>query len=52
MTGPVLLLDIGNSRIKWALVQATEWLAEGDSPHDESGRLDHRCGAVAEDACV
>lgn len=40
MTGPVLLLDVGNSRIKWALVQPPgEWLAEGASKHDETGRL-------------
>jgi type III pantothenate kinase len=39
MSGPFLLLDIGNSRVKWALVQASEWLAEGFAAHDESARL-------------
>lgn len=39
MTGPVLLLDIGNSRIKWALVQDSEWLADGAAPHGETDRL-------------
>lgn len=40
MTGPLLLLDVGNSRIKWALVQQPEgWLAEGAAPHEETGRL-------------
>lgn len=34
-----MLLDIGNSRSKWALVQAGEWLAEGVSAHDEADRL-------------
>jgi type III pantothenate kinase len=39
MTAPVLLLDIGNSRIKWALVRGADWLAEGAAPHDETARL-------------
>ena len=39
MTDSILLLDVGNSRIKWALVQAAEWLAEGVSTHDEAARL-------------
>jgi type III pantothenate kinase len=39
MTGTVLLLDIGNSRVKWALVHPPEWIAEGVSPHDEAGKL-------------
>ncbi len=39
MTGAVLLLDVGNSRVKWALVQAEEWLAEGISTHNEADRL-------------
>lgn len=39
MTAPIMLLDIGNSRVKWALVQAGEWLAEGVSMLDEADRL-------------
>ena len=39
MTATVLLLDIGNSRVKWALAQASEWLAEGAATHDESEKL-------------
>jgi type III pantothenate kinase len=34
-----ILLDIGNSRVKWALVQSGEWLAEGISTHEESAKL-------------
>lgn len=41
MNNMVLLLDIGNSRIKWALVQAGEWLAEGVSTHDKLSDLLH-----------
>lgn len=39
MNDAVLLLDIGNSRIKWALSQAGEWLAEGISAHDKIDTL-------------
>lgn len=39
MSNTILLLDIGNSRVKWALVEGAEWLAEGASTHAESGRL-------------
>lgn len=39
MSGATLLLDVGNSRVKWALVQAAEWLAEGAAAHDQTGRL-------------
>ena len=39
MTGALLLLDVGNSRVKWALVQAGEWIAEGAAGHDERARL-------------
>jgi len=39
MTATVLLLDIGNSRVKWALVQPPEWFAEGVCPHDETATL-------------
>lgn len=39
MTGSVLLLDVGNSRVKWALVQAGEWIAEGAAGHDETAKL-------------
>lgn len=39
MNGTILLLDIGNSRVKWALANHAEWLAEGVSPHGESDSL-------------
>lgn len=39
MTSAVLLLDIGNSRAKWALAQGREWLAEGVAAHGEIDRL-------------
>ncbi len=40
MTGPILLLDVGNSRVKWALVrQPEEWVAEGTCMHDEADSL-------------
>lgn len=39
MSGTVLLLDIGNSRVKWALVSPPEWFAEGVSPHSEADTL-------------
>lgn len=40
MTGAVLLVDVGNSRVKWALVQQPgEWLAEGACPHGEIDSL-------------
>jgi type III pantothenate kinase len=39
MTATVLLLDIGNSRVKWALVQPPEWFADGACPHDETDTL-------------
>ncbi len=41
MTRATLLLDIGNSRVKWALVQGTEWLADGASSHEEHEKLLH-----------
>ncbi len=39
MSNATLLLDVGNSRIKWALTQAGEWLAEGASSHDATKSL-------------
>jgi type III pantothenate kinase len=39
MTNTLLLLDIGNSRMKWALVQSSEWLAEGSARNDDAGKL-------------
>ncbi|MEW6131860.1 MAG: type III pantothenate kinase [Pseudomonadota bacterium] len=39
MSNTVLLLDIGNSRVKWALAEGAQWLAEGASTHAESGHL-------------
>lgn len=39
MSNTLLLLDIGNSRVKWALVEGTEWLAEGASMHAEAEHL-------------
>lgn len=35
----MLLVDAGNTRIKWALVDGTIWLAEGVLEHDEVARL-------------
>jgi type III pantothenate kinase len=39
MSGALLLVDVGNSRIKWALVQSPEWLADGISSHSELSGL-------------
>jgi type III pantothenate kinase len=39
MTDTVLLLDVGNSRVKWALVDPPEWLAEGAATHGEIDTL-------------
>ncbi len=35
----MLLVDAGNTRIKWALVEHNTWLAEGVLDHDNAGRL-------------
>lgn len=35
----MLLVDAGNTRIKWALLQDTTWIAEGLLEHNETGRL-------------
>ncbi len=35
----MLLLDAGNSRIKWAVVHGGAWLAQGALTHDEADRL-------------
>ncbi len=34
-----LLIDAGNSRIKWALVAETEWLHRGNLPSNQAGAL-------------
>lgn len=39
MSTTVLLLDVGNSRTKWAFVDQLEWLADGASLHDETENL-------------
>lgn len=39
MSNAILLLDIGNSRVKWALLEGAEWLAEGVSLHAEAEHL-------------
>lgn len=39
MNGTILLLDIGNSRAKWALIEPPQWLAEGVAQHAESDTL-------------
>jgi type III pantothenate kinase len=41
MSSVVLLLDVGNSRVKWALVDRMEWLVDGVSAHDETEKLLH-----------
>jgi type III pantothenate kinase len=33
---PALLIDAGNTRIKWGVVRQSEWLAEGVVPHDQA----------------
>ena len=39
MNSTVLLLDVGNSRIKWALADPVQWLADGAAPHGDSEKL-------------
>lgn len=39
MNDAVLLIDIGNSRIKWAIFKDKEWLADGVSAHDKVNTL-------------
>ena len=39
MNGAVLLLDAGNSRLKWALTNNGEWLAEGVAAYEEIDQL-------------
>lgn len=39
MTNTVLLLDIGNSRVKWAFASPTEWFADGAAGNDEIKNL-------------
>ena len=34
-----LLLDVGNSRVKWAFVSAGGWLAQGEAVHDDEAKL-------------
>jgi|SRR5665647_57065 len=34
-----LLIDAGNTRIKWALVNGEEWLCNGDLPARQAGKL-------------
>jgi len=53
MSGPILLVDVGNSRIKWALVQPPqEWLAEGACAHGETARLLDEWGRFPQPASV
>lgn len=37
-----LLIDAGNTRIKWALVDGDGWLSVGDLPSDQAGDLTQR----------
>jgi type III pantothenate kinase len=37
----MLLIDSGNTRIKWALVEGTDWLCNGILPVEEAGELSH-----------
>lgn len=39
MSNAILLLDVGNSRAKWALTEGAEWLAEGVALHAEAEHL-------------
>ncbi|MFV0663009.1 type III pantothenate kinase [Denitromonas sp.] len=51
----ILLLDVGNTRLKWGLREGGQWLAQGAFAHDEAwtfdavlpppGRIDGVCGA-------
>ena len=34
-----LLLDVGNSRVKWAFVAAGGWVAQGEAAHDDEANL-------------
>lgn len=44
-----LLLDAGNSRLKWALVRVEAWLMQGSAPYSELSGLTHVLHQV--DAC-
>lgn len=41
MNEAVLLLDIGNTRIKWAMFQNRDWLADGFAEHERTDTLTH-----------
>lgn len=43
----ILLVDAGNTRIKWALTDGANWRAEGALNHDEAGRLAELTAATA-----
>ncbi|BBJ00292.1 type III pantothenate kinase [Ferrigenium kumadai] len=43
-----LLLDAGNTRIKWALVSGDEWLRRGDSPTERAEELSQQLADVGE----
>ena len=40
--GPILVLDCGNSRMKWGLRGPREWLRLGATPNAEIGALSHQ----------
>lgn len=41
-----LLLDVGNSRIKWGIFDNSQWLAEGVMATSEAGRLAGICAPI------
>ena len=36
----ILLLDVGNTRLKWGLREGEQWLAQGAFAHDEAWDFD------------
>lgn len=43
-----LLVDAGNTRIKWALVSRDEWLRSGDLPTGQAGELSRQLAGIRE----
>ena len=39
---PILVIDVGNSRMKWGLRSVRGWLAQGVTPNGEIGALSVR----------
>ncbi len=40
-----LLIDAGNTRIKWALVDGEDWVCRGDLPTGQAARLSQQIAA-------